>query len=445
MVRVYVPLLLTLMLLSTSLLGDEPRRPRVRVQASVIPRSALPGGEVFLSLEIRIPSGYVAYDTEQVAGSVMPTRIRFNPSRYYVPLEAFESPEALEKREPRFHLRVVRYYRESPVFRRRLLIRKVVNVNAIPIEGTVDCLITHEESGRSYLMSGLPFSTSLGVLAESRTLKVGERPTLRAVLRRESEADSVALHLDVSVFDGMRLVPIGRSKGAAYAPSRLFIDEMTGVEPKGPLELPHDTGDTGDGLIQGPTKRRWTQPLRLLDESPLVGVKGRIVFSLVEGDRRTSIEQPFEARLEDESPPATQAVSAVAVLGGVLKVQTPREKAVVASPMVTETATLAPPSDARSTVSQPAIAEPVVLEPIVSGSDDLAHPVAEADLSEPVGTIEISTVDFGPSFRAETKRSDAMLDLKNPWVWVGGALVVVVLILLLSSDVAQRFLDRVVS
>ena len=141
--------------------GDTPID--VRVQVEVAPTRAPRGTVVELAITIHMPPGWIAFDVVQVPESVMPTQINLDRSDELVPLESFQAAGVLQRPEPVFGNRLMRYFRASPIFRRPILIAAEALPGEHAIRGQMDFQVCNGASGRCYIIRKHPFEVPLTV------------------------------------------------------------------------------------------------------------------------------------------------------------------------------------------------------------------------------------------------------------------------------------------
>lgn len=141
--------------------------PGSAITAAVHPKSVRPGSVVEFSLTLTLPEGWIAYDVEQMPGAVLPTRITLKKSNQFTPLETFAAPVAIERVDPQFNDRLVRFFDQSPTFRRPILIAASAEIGRSVIEGTIDFQIGCIATGRCEVIHRHPFRAEFEVLEPS--------------------------------------------------------------------------------------------------------------------------------------------------------------------------------------------------------------------------------------------------------------------------------------
>jgi hypothetical protein len=131
--------------------------PSVRVVPSVQPAAVAPGTVFELQLTIELPEGWIAYDVEQQPDSVPPTRIYLDASPTFAPVDAFRGPLARHRPDPSMNHRLVRYFDQSPTFRRGMLVAPDAPAGSTPLSGRLDFQVRCEQTGRSYVIRKYPF------------------------------------------------------------------------------------------------------------------------------------------------------------------------------------------------------------------------------------------------------------------------------------------------
>lgn len=137
---------------------------------------------VEFSLTITLPEGWIAYDVEQMPGAVLPTRITLKKSNQFTPLESFAAPAAIERVDPQFNDRLVRFFDQSPTFRRPILVAAGADIGLAVVEGTIDFQLGCVESGRCEVIHRHPFRAEFEILEpslprEPAQLAISVRPT----------------------------------------------------------------------------------------------------------------------------------------------------------------------------------------------------------------------------------------------------------------------------
>lgn len=148
----------------------------VEVQAAVSTPQAVAGTVIDFLVTIRAPEGWITFDIVQPLDSALPTTIRFQNSDAFVPLENFSSPRALERPDPLFNNRIVRYYTFSPTFRRPILLSPHLEPGLVRIDAMVDFQVCDEDSGRCYLVRRHPISAIVEIVQRRRLVTQPEAP-----------------------------------------------------------------------------------------------------------------------------------------------------------------------------------------------------------------------------------------------------------------------------
>ena len=163
--------------------------PGVSVQARIDPAVVAPGARCELAVTIQLPPGWITYDIEQVSNTAKPTRIDIRPSVHVAPLETFASSAVLERSDPTFNHRVVRYFDSSPTFRRPILVSTNAAVGAKRVYGRIDFQVHNRKTGRFYTIRQCRFEAPLSVAPEATTepLLQATAPNGRKDARRRQE------------------------------------------------------------------------------------------------------------------------------------------------------------------------------------------------------------------------------------------------------------------
>ena len=135
----------------------------IRVLAHIQPSVARPGTVIELAITIELAPGWVTYDFNQAPDSVLPTRIRMKRSRRYIGLDSFIAPPALERPEPFFNHRIVRFFQTSPTFRRPVLVSADAGNGNLELSGHVDLQVSEQATHRHIVLRKLPFRASVEV------------------------------------------------------------------------------------------------------------------------------------------------------------------------------------------------------------------------------------------------------------------------------------------
>lgn len=160
----------------------------MKIAARFEPAATAPGSIVELALTVELPPGWVAFDLEQEAESAFPARISLLEHRELAPLETFVAPPALEKRDPQFTDKIVRYFDRSPTFHRKILVGHNAQNGWLRLEGRLDIQVRNQATGKSLLLLGQSFSATLQVGTQDASnsfSKPGSTPNLPADLPRQ--------------------------------------------------------------------------------------------------------------------------------------------------------------------------------------------------------------------------------------------------------------------
>lgn len=210
----------------------------VEVHAAFSHRQALPGTVVDFCVTISFPEHWLVFDTHQQTDAVLPTTIKIQRSDAFAPLENFRSPRALERPDPIFN-RVVRYFSESPTFRRPVLISPGLQPGMFELKATVDFQLYDESAGQYYVVRHLPVSAVIEItdteIAEPGTLQLPEEPNPHPV---EQSTDTPTIIETVAVPSQQdpvtEPVPVAEpapiSESAPAADSNLPTDDEPAVE-----------------------------------------------------------------------------------------------------------------------------------------------------------------------------------------------------------------------
>lgn len=168
-----------------------------RIQASVSPPTAAPGGTVELEIEIVLPSGWIGFDLEQVAESAPPTRISLDPVGEITPIGGFRSSSVLEGRDDRFGGRLVRFFPGTARFRQRLELSPAARAGECRVGGRIDALLIDAASGRKLQLRQYPFSASFRVAEHPAFVAEAAGPATEAPVPTDAAAaDSAAEEQD---------------------------------------------------------------------------------------------------------------------------------------------------------------------------------------------------------------------------------------------------------
>lgn len=262
-------------LLSAPLAKSSELPPGVRVDARVEPGVIGPGQVVELELTITIPEGWVVYDLEQTANSVQPTRITLDRSEDFSPLDGYQAPGVLATRDPAFQNRIVRYFAQSPTFRRPLVFSARSGPGSKPISGRIDFQLHDPATGKYLLVRGASFATSVelrGAAPKSETdpepgplsatdeasLPATEAAALPAALASEADDGPGALPPATPPTPTPSAVPSAERKPEARVATAVSVVE---VRP-GELDLP--LGDSFAGTRRLAANRDRTFPTTLV-------------------------------------------------------------------------------------------------------------------------------------------------------------------------------------
>ncbi|MFO0947612.1 MAG: hypothetical protein U1D30_17090 [Planctomycetota bacterium] len=164
-----------------------PLPPGVAIRVVVQPSKAPPGSIVDLSITIEVPEGWVTFDLDQVANSVMPTRITLDKSSDFAPFAGYSGPRALETRDPMFNNRIVRFFPQSPTFHRQILVTAGTQAGDRDISGRIDLQLHDPATGKHYLIRQHPFQTTLTIQRESSDDTLGANETHKPIVGNEEK------------------------------------------------------------------------------------------------------------------------------------------------------------------------------------------------------------------------------------------------------------------
>ncbi len=103
------------------------------------------------------PRGWFILDIEQSGDEIPRSAIRFDTKRSILPIESIRSPTSLERFEPRFENRSVRYFDQSVSWTQKILISESAPIGSHDINGTLDLVLLERATSRTHLIEHRAF------------------------------------------------------------------------------------------------------------------------------------------------------------------------------------------------------------------------------------------------------------------------------------------------
>jgi hypothetical protein len=171
----------------------------------------------------------------------MPTEIQLDTSEHFAALESFTGPPALERHDPIYGGRIVRYFAAAPTFRRKLLVAADAKPGTARVTGRIDLVIANPRTKKTIRARQYPFEATFEVLAAPSVLEpakavaTGALPGPAAAMpptAPSTPTQSLAerLRTPTNPLLSTPYSPRPRGKGAELQ-FDIELDDLTGVDP----------------------------------------------------------------------------------------------------------------------------------------------------------------------------------------------------------------------